>query len=189
MKKAMMPIITVSLALSALVAGAAAQQTAPQVKVGSVLKAKAQSPAPAANAKQQSSKTSIGKDQLAANTAQPASFWVEEADVDDDGVAETSDFLYDAQKGILYTYREDDFACAGGGTANGGILEALYAKGNKAGKPVGSGWYAVNLNATQCGAKEAGVYGCRFDADGNPTTCGAATIDAATGDIDVVVAQ
>jgi hypothetical protein len=166
-----------------------ASQPAPKVTVGSALKAKAKSPAPPDNAKQKSQQSSIGNGPLTASTAQPSSFWVEEADVDDDGTAETNNFLYDAQQGILYTYREDDFACQNGGTANGGILEALYADGNKAGKPVGSGWYAVNLNATQCGAQNAGVYGCKFDADGNPTACGAATINNQTGDIDVVVAQ
>ena len=30
---------------------------------------------------------------------------------------------------------------------------------------------------------------CKFDASGNPTECGAATINAATGDIDVVAVQ
>ena len=168
---------------------AATQPVAPKVKVGANLKAKSKSPAAPDTAKQKSQQSSIGKGQLTASTMQPSSFWTEEVDVDDDGVAETSDFLYDAQNGILYTYREDDFGCADGGTANGGILEALYADGNKAGKPVGSGWYAVNLNATQCGAKNAGVYGCKFDADGNPTTCGVATINNQTGDIDVLVAQ
>jgi hypothetical protein len=168
---------------------ATTQPVAPKVKVGANLKAKAKVPAPPETAKQKSQQSSIGKGSLTASTAQPSSFWTEEVDVDDDGVAETSDFLYDAQNGILYTYREDDFACANGGTANGGILEALYADGNKGGKPVGSGWYAVNLNASQCGAKNAGVYGCKFDADGNPTTCGVATINNQTGDIDVVVAQ
>ena len=168
---------------------ATTQPVAPKVKVGANLKAKSKAPAAPDTAKQKSQQTSIGKGSLTASTAQPSSFWTEEVDVDDDGVAETSDFLYDAQNGILYTYREDDFGCANGGTANGGILEALYADGNKGGKPVGSGWYVVNLNASQCGAKNAGVYGCKFDADGNPTTCGVATINNQTGDIDVVVAQ
>ena len=167
----------------------AAAQPAPKVKVGAALKAKSKSPAAPNTAKQKSQQSSIGKGQLTANTAQPSSFWNEKLDVDDDGVVDTSDFLYDAQNGILFTYRESDFACANGGTANGGILEALYADGNKAGKPVGSGWYAVKLNASQCGATNAGVYGCRFDADGNPTTCGVATINNQTGDIDVAVAQ
>ena len=56
-------------------------------------------------------------------------------------------------------------------------------------KPVGSGWYLVNLNAGQCAAKKAGTFGCKFDADGNATECGAATVNNATGEIDVVVAN
>jgi hypothetical protein len=167
----------------------AAAKPAPKVKVGAALKAKTKAPAAPATAKKKGQQSSIGKDQLAMSTAQPSSFWTEAVDVDDDGVVETSDFLYDAERGVLYTYYEDDFGCANGGTANGGILEALYADGNKAGQPVGSGWYAVSLNQTQCGAQYAGLYGCRFDADGNPTTCGVATINKGTGDIDVAVAQ
>src|SRR6516164_1637396 len=89
---------------------AATQPVAPKVKVGANLKAKSKSPAAPDTAKQKSQQSSIGKGQLTASTMQPSSFWTEEVDVDDDGVAETSDFLYDAQNGILYTYREDDFA-------------------------------------------------------------------------------
>jgi hypothetical protein len=63
--------------------------------------------------------------------------WAEAVDVDDDGVVEDNQFLYDAKRGMLFAYREDDFGCANGGTANGSILEALYAQGNPAGKPVG----------------------------------------------------
>jgi hypothetical protein len=110
-------------------------------------------------------------------------------DVDDDGTVETNDFLYDAQRGVLYTYREDDFACPNGNPESGDILMALYAKGNKANKPVGSGWYLVNVNAGQCAAKTAGTFGCKFDASGNPTECGAAKVNNATGEIDVAIAK
>ena len=47
----------------------------------------------------------------------------------------------------------------------------MYAIGNKAGKPVGSGYYIVSLNAGQCAAKKAGAYGCKFDTDGNRGDC------------------
>ena len=163
------------------------QTVAPKVSVGGALKAKANSPAPPASAKQQSQKTAIGKGNVAVKASAPSSFWAEEVDVDDDGTVESNQFLYDAKRDVLYTYREDGFGCANGGTASGSILEALYAQGNPAGKPVGSGWYVVNLNAGQCGAKRAGVYGCKFDAAGNPTECGAATINNTTGEIDVAV--
>jgi hypothetical protein len=166
-----------------------AQQNAPKVKVGSALGAKANSPAPPPTAKNKTQKTSIGKGKTVVKVSQPSSFWVEELDVDDDGTAETSDFLYDAQRGVLYTYREDDFSCPNGKPESGSILEALYAKGNSAGKPVGSGWYVVGLNAGQCAAKESGAFGCKFDASGNPTDCGAAAINNATGEVDLVAAQ
>ena len=165
------------------------QTVAPKVTVGGKLQAKATSPSPAANAKQQSQKAAIGKGHVAVKASGPSSFWAEEVDVDDDGVVENNQFLYDAKRGMLFTYREDDFSCANGGTASGGILEALYAQGNAAGKPVGSGWYVVNLDAGKCGAKQSGVYGCKFDASGNPTECGVATINNTTGEIDVAVAN
>jgi hypothetical protein len=164
-----------------------APAVAPKVTVGGSLKAKASTPTPPATAKQQSQKAAIGKGKVAVKASGPSSFWAEEVDVDDDGVVESNQFLYDAKRDILYTYREDDFGCANGGTASGSILEALYAQGNPGGKPVGSGWYVVSLNAGQCGAKHSGIYGCKFDASGNPTECGAATINNNTGEIDVAV--
>jgi hypothetical protein len=165
------------------------QKTQPTVTVGAALKAKAKSPTPGPTAKQQSKKTSIGKGEVAVTASQASSFWTEQLDVDDDGVVETSDFLYDAQRGVLYSYREDDFACQNGQTANGGILQALYASGNKAGNPAGSGWYAMALDTGKCAAKRSGIYGCRFDAHGNATDCGAATINNTTGDITVAEIQ
>jgi hypothetical protein len=177
--------------LSTVTAGypQASPQSTPKVTVGSALKEKAGSPTPPATAKNKAQKTSIGKGKTAIKTTQPSSSWVEQLDVDDDGSVETSDFLFDAQHGILYTYREDDFTCQNGKSESGSILEALYAKGNQAGKPVGSGWYLVGLNAGQCGVKQAAALGCKFDANGNPTECGAAEINYATGDLNVVVAQ
>lgn len=167
----------------------ATQQSAPKVTVGSALKEKANSPTPPAAAKNTAQKTSIGKGKTSVKASQPSSFWVEQLDVDDDGTVESSDFLYDAQRGVLYTYREDDFTCQNGKPESGSILEAVYAKGNQAGKPVGSGWYVVGLNAGQCGAKQSGALGCKFDASGNPTECGVADINYATGELDVAVAQ
>jgi hypothetical protein len=166
-----------------------AQTVAPKVAVGGKLQAKASSPSPAANAKQPSQKTAIEKGHVVVKTSGPSSFWAEEVDVDDDGVVESNQFLYDAKRGMLFTYREDDFGCANGGTATGRILEALYAQGIAAGKLVGSGWYVVNLDAGKCGAKQSGVYGCKFDTSGNPTEWGIATINNTTGEIDVAVAN
>jgi hypothetical protein len=166
-----------------------AQKTQPTVTVGAALKAKAKSPAPGPTAKQQSKKASIGKGQVTVTASEASSFWTEQLDVDDDGVVETSDFLYDAPRGVLYSYREDDYACPNGQTANGGILQALYASGNKAGNPAGSGWYAMALDTGKCAAKRSGIYGCRFDAHGTATNCGAVTINNTNGDITVAEVQ
>ena len=161
----------------------AAQQGAPTVKTGAALKAKAASPAPSATAKNQSKKTTIGKGKTTAKASAPSSYWTEEVDLHDDGSVETTEFLYDAQRGIVYAYGEDDFTCANGKPEKAAILEAVYATGNKAGKPVGSGYYVVSLNAGQCAAKKAGAYGCKVDANGDPTECGAIAVNDATGEV------
>jgi len=163
--------------------------TAPTVKVGPKLSAAASAPGPSSTAKNQSQKTSIGKGGASVKASGPSSFWTDEVDVDADGVVEDNQFLWDAQRGILYTYKEDDFACANGKPESGSILMGIYAKGNKAGKPAGSGWYVVGLNAGQCGEKKAGTFGCKFDASGNYTACGAAVVNEKTGELDVMVVK
>jgi hypothetical protein len=163
--------------------------TAPKVKVGPTVAAKANSPAPSATAKNQSQKSSIGKGTTSVESSAPASFWTDQVDIDDDGTVEDNQFLWDAQRGVLYTYREDDFSCTNGKPETGRILMAIYAKGNKAGMPVGSGWYVVGLNAGQCGVAKEGTFGCKFDASGNYTACGAAAVNNKTGELDVVVMQ
>jgi hypothetical protein len=165
------------------------QQGAPTVKTGAALKTKAAAPVPSATAKNQSKKTSIGKGKASAKTSSASSYWTEEVDVHDNGDVVTTEFLDDAQNGILYAYGQDNFACANGKPEKAGILEAVYVTGNKAGKPVGSGYYVVALNAGQCAAKKAGAYGCKFDADGNPTECGAIAVNDATGEVVVAVAN
>lgn len=167
----------------------APQGSAPTVKVGPALTAKAATPQPGPTAKNQSQKSSIGKGAATVKASAPSSFWTEEVDVDADGVVETNDFLFDAGRDVLYTYREDDFTCKNGNSETGSILEAVYAKGNKAGKPVGSGWYLVSLNAGQCSSQKAGTFGCKFDANGNATECGAATVNGKTGEIDIVLVK
>jgi hypothetical protein len=179
--------VALSLASNAAAQSSAAQQGAPTVKTGSAMKAKAVSPAPSATAKNQSTKTTIGKGKAAAKASAPSSYWTEEVDLHDDGSVETTEFLYDAQRGIVYAYGEDDFTCANGKPEKAAILQAVYATGNKAGKPVGSGYYLVSLNAGQCAAKKAGAYGCKFDANGNPTECGAIAVNDATGEVAVAV--
>jgi hypothetical protein len=163
------------------------QPTAPKAQPSLIPQEKATNPAPSANAQGKTQKNSVGKGALTVTTEQPVDFWQEQ--VAFTGGMVTTDFLYDPNVGVLYGYREDDFTCSNGQTAHGGILEALYATGNKSSKPAGSGWYAVELNAGKCGAKESGIYGCKFNANGNATECGAAAINNRTGEIDIVAVQ
>jgi hypothetical protein len=149
---------------------------------------KAMHPAPSSSAQRKTQKNSVGKGALTVTTAQPVDFWQEQVAYSG-GNTVTTDFLYNPNVGVVYGYREDDFKCANGQPAHGNILEARYTQGNQASKPVGSGWYAVELDAGKCAAKESGIYGCRFDANGNPTACGAAAINSQTGDIDIATAQ
>jgi hypothetical protein len=179
--------VALGLSTNAAAQSTAAQQGAPTVKTGAALKAKAASPAPSDTAKNQSQKSTIGKGKATAKASAPSSYWTEEVDLHDDGSVETTEFLYDAQRGMVYAYGEDDFTCANGKPEKAAILEAVYATGNKAGKPVGSGYYVVSLNAGQCAVKKAGAYGCKVDANGDPTECGTMVVNDATGEVTVAV--
>ena len=146
-------------------------------------------PTPPANA---SKNTSIGKGKAKVNTANAPgdddSFWVETLDLDGDGTVEETDFIYDDEDKVVYLYADGDFKCKGGGTGTGGLLIAVNTAGNSRNRPAGSGWYAAELDEGECKAKAAGLYGCKFDADGNATACGLATIDEKNDDIVIVEA-
>jgi hypothetical protein len=117
MKVGLVSTVALVLGLGFLAAAQTAQQTTPKVKVGTQLTAKAAAPAPGPTAKNTAQKASVGKGATAVKASQPSSFWTEALDVDDDGTVETSDYLYDAQRGVLYTYREDDFSCPNGNSS------------------------------------------------------------------------
>lgn len=175
---------TTVLSLFAALAGAAlmlAQAAAPapvKVQVPAAVKEKANSPAPPANAKQAKS---IGKGKASANTANSAddtdSVWVEKIDADGDGSVDEASLLWDDEDKVLYIDKDGTFTCANGGTGTGGMLIAVYGKGNSHNKPAGSGWWAAELDKSECAAEAAGLYGCAFDAAGASTACGAAVVD------------
>jgi len=154
------------------------------VKPTPQVKEMAQNPTPPANAKKV---TGIGSGKMAVDTANSADdvdfMWAERIDVDGDGKADDVQILYDNEDGVLYLYTNDDVPCKNGGTATAALLMCVYCKGNPANKPVGSGWCLVQLDAQECGAQASGMYGCRFDANGNPTSWAAVVIDAKHDDI------
>jgi hypothetical protein len=150
--------------------------------------AKGRDPKPAAGAKKTNT---IGKGKLAVKTdnasADTDSFWVEELDINDDGKLEETDLLYDDEDKVLYLFAETDFACADGQSeGRGAMLMAINGQGNRRNKPAGSGWYLVELDAGECSAQTAALWGCRFDANGNRTECGLAQAQVVEDDIIIV---
>jgi hypothetical protein len=159
----------------------------PTVNVGPVAAAKAANPTPSAAAKNQGQKTAIGVGPASVKASGPSAYWTDLVDIDGDGVEEDTQFLYDKQRGILYTYKQDNYQCADGTSQNGDVLMGIYTQGNTAERPSGSGWFVVAVKAGQCGEKKAGLFGCRFDASGKPTTCGTAKVKEESGEVEVVV--
>ena len=163
--------------------------TTPNVQVAPTVAALAANPAPSAKAKNQGTKASIGSPAASVKASGPSAYWTDMVDVDGDGVEEDNQFLFDKKRGMLYTYRNDNYSCADGTPQTGDVLMGIYVQGNMAGMPSGSGWFVVAVNAGQCGEKKAGLFGCRFDASGKPTTCGTAKVKEESGEVDVTIAK
>jgi len=184
---------TISAATLALLGAAVtAQAEIPgvTVKVSTNLQAKAKSPNPPANAKQ---KKHIGKGQTAFSTANSSddsdSLWVEQLDINNDGSTEEVELLYDEEDKVLYAYAKVACDCVSGGRSKGGLLFAIYCQGNTRSKPVGSGWWVAALDIGECGAKSAGLYGCKFDAKGKAIESGMVVLDAEHDDIVIAIAK
>ncbi len=170
---------------------AAKDKSVPSAKVNPAeVQSLAKAPAPPANA---TSQTTIGKGKAAMKTANAPGdtdmAWVMELDIDGDGTVEETTLLWDEEDKILLAYADTDVPCVWGGTAMVSLLVGVNAKGNPRGMPEGSGFYAVFLDATECAAEAAGLYGCRFDPRGNPTACGAAILDSATDTLTIVAVK
>ena len=161
-----------------------------QLKPNTQTMGKANNPAPPANAQQ---KTSAGKGSATIGTKNSPtdtdSFWVESIDVDGNGDLETADLLWDDEDKVLLIYYEDDFTCDNGATGSGGILMGINGADNPRKRVAGSGFYVVSLDEGECGAKEAGLWGCKFDAKGNDTACGVAVLDEKNDDLVIVTAS
>lgn len=149
--------------------------------------------APAAPKQGSKKATAATSGPLSVSTAQAGdagdSSWVAQIDVDGDGTEAAATFVWDDEAKILYIAVEDDEVCADGGVVQANTLTALFATGNAASAPVGSGWTATYLDATECGAAEPVLYGERFDANGNVTVAGEAMLSPSTGDLIIMEAE
>lgn len=128
-------------------------------------------------------RASIGKGRASAQTTNSAGesdlYWVEEIDIDGDGTVEQTELLWDDEDKVLFAYAETDAPCEYGGTAVVALLVGVNGEGNPRGRPAGSGFYAAYLDASECNAGVAGLYGCKFDASGNETDWAGAVVDSA----------
>jgi len=154
----------------------------PAVKPAAV-EAKAGTPPPATA----TTTTDAGKNKVKVPTGNSASdsdsAWVEKIDIDGDGDVEDSNLVWDDEDKVLFAYASGAMTCRNGGTATGDLLIATYAEGNSFKRPAGSGFWVADLDAGEGGAQAAGLWGCKFDAKGNNTTCGVAVLDAKNDDI------
>jgi hypothetical protein len=149
---------------------------------------KAMNPMPSSNATQQSKKSSIGKGKTMVTTSKDNSFWMEQVDLDGTGHPVDTQMLWDDTDKVLFTSASKTFQCKDGSSANGALLMATYAKGNKAGKPAGSGWWMASADQSMCKMPTEQAYGCKFDATGKNTACGIATLDNQTHEMTIVEA-
>jgi len=90
--------------------------------------------------------------------------------------------VMDSWHKIRYLHGTRPLNCKDGTKANAEMLIAVYDAGNTLGKPVGSGWYVAKLGAGVCGVSQPGQYGCKFDAVGRLTECGAAAFQEVVAD-------
>ena len=90
--------------------------------------------------------------------------------------------VMDSWHKIRYLHGTRPFNCKDGTKAKEEMMIAVYDAGNTLGKPVGSGWYAAELEASVCGVSHAGQYGCKFNAAARLTECGAATFREVVAD-------
>jgi hypothetical protein len=163
----------------------------PNVKVTQPVQAKANAPTPGPKAKKEKVADTFGKGKASITVkGHPGgvhhSFWAEDVDVDGSGNPVQTDEVWDNHHKVLYLSNDRSFSCGNGQSGSGSTIMAVYAKGNTLKKTPGSGWWMTELAAGSCGVQDAGLYGCRFDADGNNTECGIGTIQSDADDVTIV---
>lgn len=161
----------------------------PNIKVTPPVQAKAAAPKPGPQATKKSDTEAFGKGRATVHFKKgphQRSFWAEQLDVDNSGNPVLVDEAWDNHAKVLYISNDRTFTCGNGESASGSTLMAIYAKGNPRKRPAGSGWWVSELNAGDCGTPRDGLYGCRFDAAGNNSDCGEATMQADPDEIILV---
>jgi len=145
------------------------------------------SPSPGPSATKQSKQATIGHGKAMFDTGDPKnSFWNEPVDLNGAGNIVNADMLWDASSKILYVFAHSKLRCMRAKPIESDILIGVYGKRNFLGKSAGSGWWVVSLSENQCEVAQPGLYGCKFDAQGNTIACGRAELDARINDMAIV---
>ena len=105
------------------------------------------------------------------------------------GTVANADMLWDASSKIFYAFAHSTLHCTHGKAIEGNVLIGIYAKRNILSKTPGSGWWVVDLAQNECQAPLAGLYGCKFDPQGNNMACGRAELDQRINDMSIVEAM
>lgn len=154
---------------------------------GADLQQRVASPSPGSGATKKSKQAVIGRGKAMIDTGDPKnSFWNEPVDLNGAGAVVNSDILWDASSKILYFFAHTTLRCTHGKPVEGDILVGIYGKRNFLSKSPGSGWWVANLSADQCEIAVPGLYGCKFDAQGNILACGRAEVDPRINDMAIV---
>ncbi|HEY6271751.1 MAG TPA: hypothetical protein VIX19_07125 [Terriglobales bacterium] len=178
-------MLAMALLLGAAVALAQDQSSGTGVKVNpSAVQQKAMSPPPAT-----ATKTSSVGDHVKMATPPDSASWAEQLDVDGNGQVDQATLVWDAKDKVLFSNTSGSFTCANGAPGTGELLIAVNGTGNRWNRPVGSGFWLASFDKNECGAQASSLWGCKFDASGTATTCGAARLDEANQDLVIVTAQ
>ncbi len=176
------------LGMLACAAAAAGQASGPVIfQVSPDVQKRYLSATPGPGATKQSKQAVIGHGKTSIDTGDPKNmFWSEPADLSGAGLVVNTDMLWDGSSKIFYVFAHTNLRCTHGKTTDADILVGIYGKKNILSKTQGSGWWVVDLAQNQCQAPLPGLYGCKFDAQGNNLACGRAELDPRLNDMSIV---
>ena len=177
--------LTIVLLVSAAFAVAQEPSSSAGVKVNPAeVQKKAGSPPPATATKT----STVGTPHMTMATPADSPSWTEQIDADGNGQVDQATLTWDAKDRVLFSSTAGAFTCQNGAPGSGELLIAVNGAGNHWGRPAGSGFWLASLDKGQCGAQADSLWGCKFDASGNATTCGAARLNPENEDLVIVTA-
>jgi hypothetical protein len=188
MSRAIAGVVLLGMLACALTAAGQSSASGPVVfQVGPDLQKRFLSPSPGPGATRKSKQAVIGRAKASIDTGSPQNpFWNEPADLSGAGTVVNADMLWDASSKIFYVFAHTNLRCTHGKTTDADVLIGIYGKKNVLSKTPGSGWWVVELAQNQCQAPLAGLYGCKFDSEGNNLACGRAELDPRINDMAIV---